>query len=127
MTMTSWKKQPSLIQLISLRNALATWKEILGWIGKPYRNSRQHLLIGRHSKQLFLGITQMHEILNILWLGLTSLLKNIHTRNFYPSRSLQLSTDSSDGSPIIYWPPTMFLNLKSRRPIPRASTQSFAG
>src|SRR5882724_7116651 len=100
MTMTSWKKQPSLIQLISLRNALATWKEILGWIGKPYWNSRQHLLIGRHSKQLFLQTTQMLEILNILQPSLTSLLRNIYTRNFHPSWSLQLSIDSSDGSPI---------------------------
>ena len=58
---------------------------------------------------------------------LDKFIENIPTRNFHSSWSLQHSTNSSDGLPINYWPPTVFLNLKSRRSIPRASTWSLAG
>src|SRR5882724_626772 len=69
-------------------------------------------------KVALLGTTQMLMIPNILQLSFMSLLRNIHTRNFQPSWSLQLSIDSSDSSSIIYWPPTVFLNLNTRSPIP---------
>ena len=99
MTMNSFLKQPCSLWLNSLRNVPTTWKEMLEWIGKPYWISRQHLLTGRHSKQLFLGITQILKILNILQPNLTSFLKNIPTVTFHPSLSLQPSIDSSDGLP----------------------------
>jgi len=48
---------------------------------ETFQNSRQHLLIGSIQSGLSLGITQMLKILNFVGQALTSLLKNIPTRN----------------------------------------------
>ena len=127
MTMSSLLKMPSLLRSINLRNALATWKEMSGWIGKPCWNSMQCLLTGRHSKPHFLGTTQMLQNPSLLWQTSTSSLKNIPTGTFHPSLSSHHLTGSSDSLPLVCWPPAVFASLKSRRHIRRASTWSFAG
>ena len=96
MTMNSLRKQHSSLQLNSLQSAPTTWKETSGLIGKPYRNSRQCLQTGRHSKLLFSRTTQMLWILNLPQQTLTNLLRNIPTGTCYPSLSLHHLIDSSD-------------------------------
>ena len=99
--------------------------EMSGWIGKPGQNSRQHLLTGRHSKLLFFGTTQMLEIQNLLWQSSTNLLRNIPAGAFCPSLNLHPLIGSSDRLPIVYWPQTVFFDLKFRRHTPKASIWNF--